>query len=142
MRSGNLQLFVDDPTGGEELLDFQSCFKEYAIQWRTQKLFMRGISFSGIWWTFAFGVRCLWRLDLTSYSCFQTNVLARFVDIIWIFFYTDSPSFTCHCTEYKVSALQVRISEENTLNATTKQFITAKISGCVLKQGNNTHWPL
>jgi len=29
----------------------------------------------------------------------------------------------------KISALQVRISEENTLNATTQQFITAKISG-------------
>jgi len=28
---------------------------------------------------------------------------------------------------------------ENTLNATTQQFITAKISGSVLKQGSNTH---
>jgi len=27
-----------------------------------------------------------------------------------------------------MSALQVRISEENTLNATTQQFITAKLS--------------
>jgi len=27
-----------------------------------------------------------------------------------------------------------RLSEENTLNATTQQFITAKISGCALKQ--------
>jgi len=24
-------------------------------------------------------VRCLWRHNLTSYSCFQTNVLAKFV---------------------------------------------------------------
>jgi len=31
-----------------------------------------------------------------------------------------------HCTEYKLSALQVRISEENTLNAATQEFITAK----------------
>ena len=46
----------------------------------------------------------------------------------------------CHCTEYKLLALQVRISEENTLNATTQQFITAKISGCALKQGvKHTH---
>jgi len=45
----------------------------------------------------------------------------------------------CHCTEYKLLALQVRISEENTLNATTQLFITAKISGCALKQGNKTH---
>jgi len=44
----------------------------------------------------------------------------------------------CYCSEYKVSALQVRISEENKLNATTQQFITAKISGCALKQGSNT----
>jgi len=42
-------------------------------------------------------------------------------------------------TEYKLSALQVRISEENTLNATTQQIITAKISGCALKQGSKTH---
>ena len=32
----------------------------------------------------------------------------------------------CHCTEYKLLTLQVRISEETKLNATTQQFITAK----------------
>jgi len=31
------------------------------------------------------------------------------------------------------------ISEENILNATAQQFITAKISGCTLKQGSKTH---
>jgi len=45
----------------------------------------------------------------------------------------------CHCTEYKLSALQVRLSEKNKLNATTQQFITAKISECVLKQGSEEH---
>jgi len=44
-----------------------------------------------------------------------------------------------HCTEYRLSALQVRLSEENKLNATTQQFITAKISGCTLIQGSETH---
>jgi len=48
----------------------------------------------------------------------------------------------CHCTEHKLSALQVKISEENTLNPTTQQFITAKISGCALKQRSKTHSPL
>jgi len=48
----------------------------------------------------------------------------------------------CHCTEYKLSALQVRISEENKLNSTTQQFITAKISGCALKQESKTHTSL
>jgi len=43
-----------------------------------------------------------------------------------------------HCTEYKLSALQVRISEENKLNARTQQFITAKISVCALKQESKT----
>jgi len=38
-----------------------------------------------------------------------------------------------------VSALQVTVSEENKLNATTQEFITAKISGCALKQGSKTH---
>jgi len=45
----------------------------------------------------------------------------------------------CHCTEYELSALQVTISEENKLNAATaQQFVTAKISGCALKQGSET----
>ena len=34
--------------------------------------------------------------------------------------------FMCHCTEYKLSVLQVRISEENKLNAATQEFITAQ----------------
>jgi len=44
------------------------------------------------------------------------------------------PYFMCHCTEYKLSTLQVRILEENKLNAAIQQFITAKISGCASKQ--------
>ena len=65
--------------------------------------------------------------------------MAKFVDIICIFFYKHSPYLMCHCTEYKLSALHFRLSEENKLNATTQQFIIAKISGCVLKQGSKTH---
>jgi len=85
-------------------------------------------------------VICIWcALFVRSQSCFQTNVLAKFVDIICIFFYIHSPYFMCHCTEYKLLALQVRLSEENTLNATTQQFITAKISGCTLNQGSKRH---
>jgi len=38
-----------------------------------------------------------------------------------------------------LSALQVGISEENKLNSTTQQFITAKISGSMIKQGGKTH---
>jgi len=73
-------------------------------------------------------VICLWcAVFVTSYSCFQTNVLAKFVDIICIFFYTHSPYFMCHCTESKLSAFQVRISEEIKLNAATQEFIIAKI---------------
>jgi len=36
------------------------------------------------------------------------------------------PYFMCHCTEYKLLSLQVRLSEENTLNTRTQQFMTAK----------------
>ena len=90
-------------------------------------------------WSFVFGVRCLWRHNLTSFPCFQTNVFAKFVDAICILFYIHSPYFMCHCTEYKLSALQVRISEKNKIKATTQQFITAKISGCAFKQGSETH---
>ena len=45
-----------------------------ANQWHTQKIFMGGFPFSSIRWSFVFGVCCLWRHNLTSYSCFQTNV--------------------------------------------------------------------
>jgi len=95
--------------------------------------------FRVIWRPFVFGVRCLWRHNLTSCTCFQTNVLAKFVDIICTFFYIHTSYFMCHCTEYKLWALQVRLSEKNNINATTQQFITAKISGCALKQGSETH---
>ena len=106
-----------------------------------RRKFSRGVSFCGVWWSFqfVFGVRCLWRHNLTSYSCSQTNVFAKFVDTICTFCYTHSPYFMCDCTEYKLSALQVTISEENKLNATTQQFIMAKIPGCALKQGSKTH---
>jgi len=48
------------------------------------------------------------------------------------------PLFMCHWTEYKLSVLQVR-SEENAHNPMTQHFITAKISGCALKQRSITH---
>jgi len=48
-------------------------------QWRTQTIFMGGVSLSGIWWSFVFGVPCWWRQNLTSYSCFQTNVFVNFL---------------------------------------------------------------
>ena len=41
--------------------------------------------------------------------------------------------------EYKLSAFQVRTSEENTLNATAQPSITAKISGCPSKQASKKH---
>jgi len=40
--------------------------------------------------------------------------------------------------QYKLSALQVRLSEKNKLNAATQQFLTSKISGRALKQGSKT----
>jgi len=106
------------------------------FQWRMRNIFMGGF----IQWhmvSFVYGVCCLWRHKLTSYSCFQTNILAKFVDIICILFYTHTPYFVCRGTEYKLSALPVGILAEK-LNATTQQFITANILGCALKQGSKT----
>jgi len=73
-----------DPTNFTDVIINLHCH-----QWRTQKIFMGRVSFSCIWWSFVFGVRFLWRHNLTSYSCFQ----AKFVDIIGIFFYMHSPYF-------------------------------------------------
>jgi len=53
----------------------ERCLRDSYL-WRTQKIFM-GVWFRVIWWSF--GVRCLWRHNLTSLPCFQTNVLAKFV---------------------------------------------------------------
>jgi len=60
--------------------------------------FHGGISLSCMWWSFLFRLRCLWPHNWTSYSCFQTNVLAKFVDTMCIFFYTHTPYFMRHCT--------------------------------------------
>jgi len=74
------------------------------------------------------------------YSCFQTDVLAKFVDTICIFFYTHSPYFICHCTEYELYQRSELGYRRNIHNAMTQHFITAKISGCALKQGSkHTH---
>jgi len=64
--------------------------------------------------------------DVIICSCFQINALAKFVDILCIFFYPHSPYCAYRCPEYKLSAFQVKILRENKLNATTQQFITAK----------------
>jgi len=78
-------------------------------------------------------------ISFTSYSCFQTNVLAKFVDAICIFFYTHSPYFMRHCTEYKLYQRST-LGYRRKINSTLRQpFITAKISGCTLKQGSKTH---
>jgi len=83
-------------------------------------------------------VRSLQRHNLTSYSFSK----ATFWQVCWhsrhILLHA-LPYFMCLCTEYKLSALQGRILEENKLNATTQQFITAKLSGCVLKHVRKTH---
>jgi len=90
-------------------------------------------------------VICIWcALFLTSQLdvifMFSNNVLAKLVYSICIIFDKHSPYFMCDWTDYKLSALQARISKENTTNATTQQFITEKISGCALKQGSkHTH---
>jgi len=112
-------------------------FKDYKcqMQWRTQRVSWGGFIQRHMvdWWWFVFGVRRLWRHKSASYSCYETNVFAKFIDTICITFCTYSLYLMCRCTEYELLALQVMISEENKLNAVTQQFIIAKISGCALK---------
>ena len=100
-------------------------------------LLFRGL-FSDIWWLFVFGVRC---------SQFDVTIMfpnLRFGEVYWhnMNILPHALYFMCHCTEYKLTALQVRISEENTVNATTQLFIIAKISNCAIKQGGKTHYSL
>ena len=35
---------------------------------------------SGVWWSLLLDIRCLWRHNMTPYSRFQANVLAKFLD--------------------------------------------------------------
>ena len=91
-------------------------------------------------------VICFW---CALFATSQFDVISmfpnqRFGDVCWhnMYFYIHSPHFMCHCTEYKLSSLQVRLSKKNKFNATTQQFISAKISDCALKQGSETHTSL
>jgi len=60
-------------------------------------------------------VTCIWCVlfatpQFAVIVMFQTNVLAKFVDIMHIFLlYIHSPYFMRHCTKYKLSALQARL---------------------------------
>jgi len=65
------------------------------------------------------GVRCLWRHTVTSNSRFKSNVLAKFFDAMHIIIH--APSYSCHCIDFKLSVLKLRMQVQNTLNATTKQ---------------------
>ena len=49
-----------------------------------------GFSFSRIWWSFLFRFRCLWRHNWTSYSSFQTNVLAMLLTHMYILLHAVS----------------------------------------------------
>jgi len=108
-----------------------------AAQRRTQKIFMgvfHSLSYGGhlyllcaicdvkIWRHIHVSKPTLWRSLLTQYAYSSTRTLLILCVIA-----------------LNMSALQVTISEENTLNATMQQFITAQMSGWELKQGSKTH---
>jgi len=46
--------------------------------------------------------------------------------------------FMCYCINYKLSALQVSIWEQNTLTVTTEQFTTVKTSGRAYISSNSS----
>jgi len=97
--------------------------------------FYEGASFCGLWWSFVFGVRCLWRHNLKSNSFFQTNVLAEIVDIICMLFYdTHSPfalesnlgymsAAACSMKQLYFLCYILESNDDTSANATT-------ISGC------------
>ena len=101
----------------------------------TQKLFMRwfhSVAYDGHLYLMC--VVC----DVT-FMFPNTNVLAKFVNIICIFFYTHSPYFMCHCTEYKLSALQVK-----DIGGKYSQHCDTAVHNCKnrrlhIKTGSKTH---
>jgi len=90
-------------------------------------------------------VLCIWRALFVT-SQFYVIVLfpnQRFGEVCWhnmhIFLYIHSPMLCVIALNIILLALQIRQSEESTPNATIQQYVTAKISGCTLKQGSTTH---
>jgi len=82
-------------------------------QWRTQKIFIGVGLVKG-----HMVVICIWcALFVTSQfdiiSIFPNQRFGKVIHIICIFFYIHSPYFKRHCTEYKLSALHIRLSEKN-----------------------------
>jgi len=72
-------------------------------------------------WTISFSpkIRKIYALNTSRQGPRQVHRLPPLKHTtVCIFFYTHSPYFMCHCTEYKLSALQVGISEE--INATLR----------------------
>ena len=88
--------------------------------------------FSGVRRKFSWGGFIQWHRVVICICCalfvtsqFYVIVLflhQRFSEVRWhnmhVLLYIHSPYFMCHCTEYNLLALQVRLSEENTPNAT------------------------
>jgi len=68
----------------------------------------------------------------------------RFSEVRWhnmhVFLYILSPYFMCHCTEYNLLALQVRLSEENTVHRTLRYTVRncKNIRRCVKAREYNT----
>jgi len=93
---------------------------EHSVSWHDAIRMKGQFVISGVRRKFSWGevlvqghmvVICIWcalfvmsQFDVI-FPCFQTNVLAKFVDIVYIFFYIHSPYFMCRCTEYEVSAV-------------------------------------
>jgi len=87
-------------------------------QWRTQKIFMGGF----IQWHRVVICVCCALFVTSQFDVIVLFANQRFSEVRWhnmhVFLYIHSPYFMCHCTEYNLLALQVRLSEENTPNAT------------------------
>ena len=87
-------------------------------QWCTQKIFIGSVSFSGIW--YPLGAWCA--LFVTSQFDFTFMFLnQRFGESCW-----HDVQILLHALSLYQRSMQVKISEENTLNATTQQFILQK----------------
>jgi len=85
-------------------------------------------------------VICIWcALFVASQfdSCFQTNVLAKFVDIICIF--STSTSLILYVIALNINHQCSKAVEEKQTQRYDTAVHNCKISGCALKQGIETH---
>jgi len=87
----------------------------------------------------AYGGHLFVACGVCAYSCIQTNVLAKFVDIICIFFYTQTHSLILCVIALNLNCQCSKLGYRRKLNSMLHRSSKLQNFDCVLKKGSKTH---